>query len=599
MNKFFKIFWAALLAVIVSGILFVVIGSLVFAGMLASLGRSAVTVRPGSVLEITLDSPIYDSPDSSPFGLFDRRTLSLIPTQTLLRVTDAIDAAAGDERIAGIYINLSAGSYASLSQLEELRGAVERFKTSGKFVIAYDEVYSQGGYYLASVADRVFLNPQGLMDWRGMAMQVMFYKGLIDKLDLNVEVLRHGTFKSAVEPFMTDRMSPANRLQMTTLAESLWGTVLDAVSVSRGIPVDVLNAAAENLSVRTPEEAVEQGFVDSLLYEDEVSDLLYRMSARHPGADVPRDSLSGKVPEIVTLGQYASQIGPMSRKITRNKVAVIYAEGDLISGDSYPGSFGSATVSDQIEKARLDDDVKAVVFRVNSPGGDALAAEVIWRKLELLRNEKPLIVSMGSYAASGGYYVSAPADVIMTDRTTLTGSIGVFGLMVDVSGTLKDKLGITVDAAKTNSSADMGPFRPLSGAEKAFLMKQIESVYRTFVTRVADGRNMTYEQVDKIAEGRVWSGADAEQIGLVDGFGGLSDAIALAAERAGISGDYRVYEITGMPSPLAALLYSMSSVRSSLARSELGDGFKYYDHVLRTLGGDKIQARLPYVVEAE
>ena len=601
MKNFFKTFGAALLAFFVGTVLMWFVLFSIIGGIAASFGQRQVYVPSDAVLVVDFRSGIVDSPDNR-FGAFDVNRRRLETSNTMLEVTDAVRLAASDPNIKGIYINIAGSGAVNYGNMEELRSELLRFKESGKFVVAYNEVYSQPAYWLSSAADRVFIHPEGFMDWRGVAANVMFYKGLLDKLGVDVEIIRHGTFKSAVEPYITDRMSPANRLQMTTLVNSLWDVMLADISESRGIPADKLRQYAEEMAVREPDDALRFGFVDGVLYRDEMADML---SALCRGEELSAASVSEHTDfNAVSLGDYIAARAVHARKVSKNKVALIYADGQIVDGESYPGAVGGATLADQIAQAREDNGVKAVVLRVNSPGGSALASDVVWREMELCREVKPVVVSMGGVAASGGYYISAPADVILADRTTQTGSIGVFGMKLNLEKTLRDKVGITVDVAKTNAYADMGSVaRPLMPAERAFLQGQVEKTYGTFVEHVAAGRNMTFEQVDEIGQGRVWLGTGAEKNGLVDGFGGLSDAVALAADRAGIAADFRVYEILSEPDSFAAFL-SMFSARmqrfsAACVHGELGEAFVHYDMLSRTLREDGVMALMPYTISFE
>lgn len=599
MNSFFKTFWAALLAFLAANILIIILSIIVFAGMTSSLMPKAKSVEDGTVLKFNLSEIVTDSPNNSlNINLMD---ISFTTSNSLYQVLSAIEAARYDDNIRGIYICAPQGNSLSIAMCEELREALEEFKTEGKFIIGYNQTYTQSEYYLASVADRLYMNPEGMFDWHGMGVNVMFYKGLLDKLDIKPEIIRHGTFKSAVEPYLTDRMSDANRLQMQTLAGSLWTTVLEGIAASRQVSVDKLQQYADHLEIVSTDAAVERGLIDQALYEDQVMEVLTRL------VDGERlDSLTGEleggveVPAMVTMSEYIASVANMRTKISKNKVAIVYADGQIVSGESGNGTIGDETVGQKLAEARRDDKVKAVVFRVNSPGGSAFASEVIWRELSLLRQQKPVVVSMGSYAASGGYYISAPADLILADRTTLTGSIGVFSMMFNAGDALKNKLGITVDGVKTATSADMGtPWRALTTPERDFLQLQVEDIYRVFVDHVAQGRNMTFAQVDSIGQGRVWSGINAKEIGLVDGFGGLKNAIVLAAERAGIADDFRVSESVDPMDNVMVMLTSLmgSSARSRAVQSELGQSFKYYEHLRSILCEDEVQARLPYQIE--
>lgn len=597
MNKFFKTFWAALLAFIVGTVLMWLFVILLFSGIAASFSPKPTVVSAGSVLKIDLASTMVDSPENRSASI-NLSSYTATGSVTLLNAIQAIEKAAIDNNIKGIYMNLTGAGRMDITQIEEVRAALGRFKQSGKFIVSYDEAYSQTGYYFCSVADHVFLHPEGGISWQGMAGSVMFYKGLLDKLGIEMQILRHGTYKSAVEPFMTDRMSPANREQLTVMVNSLWDNILEEVSVSRGIPMTTLKGYADELSLAGAMNAKRLGFVDELMYEDQVNSYLAALVK----GDTPASYTSAeesKAPKMVSLEEYVSTPVASGRRMSRNKVAVIYAEGDIMDGESYRGTVGGATVAAKIAEARRDDGVKAVVLRVNSPGGSAMASDVIWREVELLRKEKPVVVSMGRYAASGGYYIACNADVILANRSTLTGSIGVFGMIPNIGKTMKDKVGITVDVVRTNQHADMGNlFRSLDKAEEEYFLKGIETVYDTFVNHVADGRNMTYEAVDRIGEGRVWLGTDAHDIGLVDGFGGIKEAIELAADRAGIADDFRIYEMAETYNPFSLIMSAMYSARTPKIENELGEAFKHYNYLMNTVTGETtVQARMPYMIE--
>lgn len=579
---------ASLLAVVVGFGLVIMLWTMIVVGMVATFGSSpAVVVSHGSVLKLNLGA-VSDSPSASPLEGFDFQRMTVVPRVTLLKTIQAIQAAASDDRIEGIYMNFDEGVNVSLASLEEIRAELEKFKESGKFVVAYEEAYSQLAYWFASVADEVYTNPAGGMEWTGLSSMVMFYKGLLDKLGIEPVVVRHGSFKSAVEPLITDRMSPENRLQYEKMTGSLWGMVVEQVAESRGISATDLQSWADDLTIDSPAAAVEKGLIDDLWYEDQVMDKIGELSGM----------VGDEEPEIVSLSDYVTQVSDVNLS-SKNKIAVIYAEGSIVSGSGSQGEVGSESMVEKIRKARDDKNTVAVVLRINSPGGSALASEVMWRELELLKAEKPLIVSMGAMAASGGYYIAAPADAIYADRSTLTGSIGVFGLFYNFGGALKDKLGVTTDVVNTGRYADMGSaFRSPSSAELAYVQKSVEEVYSTFIGHVADGRNMTTEAVDEIGQGRVWAGADALEIGLIDGYGGLVDALSLAAERVGVSDDFRIWEVKGEESPFDALFSSLSvSIRTWALREELGAAFSHYQYLRGMMDEGGIQARMPYVVE--
>lgn len=576
--NFLKTFLAGVLAFVVGCFLVCYIGMMLLVSMagLAGSFEKAVSVPDGSILEINLDETITDSPATNPLAEFDFATMTSRHSLPVLKAMGAIEAAAADSRIRGIYLRLNgAGGIAGSALMEELRGAIADFRQSGKFVVSYNEVYNQGAYYLASVADSVYLHPEGGMDWSGLAFNLTFYKGLLDKLDLHAEVFRPTVckYKSAVEPYILDRMSDANRLQMQELVNSIWGTLVRAVSDARGISPEELNRMADNLEVVLPKDALEKGLVDGLLYEDQMNDV-FASYGLEPDAEGHYS--------FVTLGDYAAQTGfGAASSLSQPAVAVVYADGSIVDGEGYElDKIYGNTLACTLAGVRADESVKAVVLRVNSPGGSALASDIIWRELELLRAEKPVIVSMGSYAASGGYYISCPADAIVSDRLTLTGSIGVFGMYLYTPDALKNKLGITLDGVKSNRSAGMGSISPLTPAERASIMRGVDKVYATFTGNVAQGRNLSLERVLEIAGGRVWSGEDALDIGLVDGIGGLREAIALAADKAELGDDFRVKEVVEQPEGLWALLSELGvSMRQQMLRSELGGMMKEYRQV--------------------
>ncbi|WP_302606023.1 signal peptide peptidase SppA [uncultured Alistipes sp.] len=567
--NFLKVFLGCLLAVVAGSILTFLFWIFVLVGIAGSMETPTI-VKPGSVLRIDLAETLVDSPSNDPFASFDFAAMQPMPRLPLYKALRAVEAAAADDRIAGICLRPNGGGgFEGTALVEELRAAIADFKRSGKFVVAYNEYYTQGDYYLASVADSVYMQPEGSIEWSGLSMSVMFYKGLFDKLDLKAEVFRPASckYKSAVEPYVLSAMSEANRRQMQALAESVWGTIVEAVSAARGIAPERLNLLADELAVSLPDDALRHGFIDGILYEDELAGVLERL-----GAD-PAQSVS--------LGEYAAGLGPDASNVLAPQVAVVYADGAVVDGEGVTGGYiYGNTLAETLASVRDDDRVKSVVLRVNSPGGSALASDVVWRAMELLRAEKPVVVSMGSYAASGGYYIACPADAILADRMTLTGSIGVYGMYLNTADALKNKLGITLDAVKTNVSAGMGATGALTPAQRASILRGVDRVYATFTEHVAEGRNLPLEHVLDIAQGRVWTGADATGIGLVDANGGLREAIAVAADKADLGADFRVVEVLEQPEGFAALLASlMGQVRASVESSELGVMMKQYRKV--------------------
>ncbi len=604
--KFFKTFLASLLAFIVGCFAMYMLTIMIFAGLLAMFSSPAYSPKTDSVLRLNVGT-VTDSPSAYPLGSIDFSSMSVRNSTSLLSALSALEYAATDPNIKGLYINLDDWTQVSGAALEELRGAVLQFKSSGKFVVAYGDSYSQMEYYLASAADKVYVNPQGTVDLHGLTMQVMFYKGLLDKLGVEPIVIRHGTYKAAVEPYITDRMSEANREQNKLLAETVWNSMLGEIAASRGLSAESIDEWINTLSITSARVAQEKGLVDGLLYKDQVEGILSRLVSMSGDDDTDMarkieeaaaDTVSGNADlEIVQFPQYAASLLPDMSKSGSDKVAVIYADGQIVDGEGGQNDvIGSEQIAGLLAEAREDDKIKAVVLRVNSPGGSALAAEVMWREVELLRQSKPVVVSMGAYAASGGYYISCPADVIFADNFTLTGSIGVFGMYMNAGKALKDKLGITVDGVNTNTYSDMGSvFRGMSAPEKAYAQNMVEQVYDTFVGHVAEGRNLTVQQVDAIGQGRVWSGRDAMRIGLVDEIGGLKSAVAVAADRAGIAADFRIEEITAPQDTFSMLLNALGGVKTALVKKELGEGFELYDKVMRIKRTeDGVQARMPF-----
>ena len=575
--NFIKTFLAGLLAVVVGTFLVFFLWIFILLGIAGSMEKS-VAVHPESILKIDFSEVLTDAPSSDPLAGLDLMTLQTQRQLPLLKALRALEAARDDDRIKGIYLRMNGtGGVTGSAILEELREALVEFKQSGKFIVAYNETYSQGGYYLASVADKIYMQPEGMMEWAGLSMNLMFYKGLLDKLDLKAEVFRPTAckYKSAVEPYIYDKMSDANREQMQQLVSSMWGVIAESVAEARGIELKTLNEMADRLEVALPDEALEKGLVDSLIYEDQMKEVFAELGVADDG--------EGNY-EFVSLGDYASMVGPDLDNLGADRVAVVYADGQIVDGEGYGEEIYGNTLAAKLAGVREDEKVKAVVLRVNSPGGSALASDVIWREMELLKAEKPVVVSMGSYAASGGYYISCPADVIVADRTTLTGSIGVFGMFINPIDALKNKLGVTLDGVKSNASADFAATSPLTPLQRAMIMRGVDRVYTTFTNHVAEGRNLPIGKVLDIAGGRVWLGKDALEVGLIDTYGGLKTAIALAVDKAELGDGYRVVEVKEEPTGFAAIIASLNvSVREAFARSELGLMMKEYNTVREAL----------------
>lgn len=607
-----KTFWAALLAVVVGGIITTILGFVILASLAAMMGDTAPEIKSNSILKIDLTGGLSDSPSSSPFSVDIFGGISFSKSNTLIQALAAIEKAAADPKIKGIYIDLSEAGSAGLAHIEELRQALEQFKESGKFVVSYGDSYSQIGYYFSSVADVVLLNPVGDLQWTGLSMSVMFYKGLLEKLDVKPQIVRHGSFKAAIEPYILESMSDENRLQNITLINAIWReTILPDIAQSRGIDMQVLDNYASDLSIRSARHALEYGLVDALVYRDQAEWFLKKLVGgesvtgtlsllRSMGITAGTEDKEDKL-VTVSLGRYIDAGVSIGSKTSKNKIAIIYADGTIVDSGNSDEYVVGTDVAARLARARRDERTKAVVLRVNSPGGSALASELIWREVELTRQEKPVVVSMGSLAASGGYYISCPADIIVTDRTTITGSIGVFGILFDISEGMKNKLGVTVDAVRTNPSADMGSlFRTMNHTEEEALEYAIEEIYDTFVTHIAQGRNVGWDDVDAIGEGRIWSGINALEIGLVDGFGGLKDAIDLAADRAGVAEDCRVWQVVDRSEGIASLLKQLVETRAEVSiKDRLGELYMEYRTVRDVVSRPGIRAEMPYTIVIE
>lgn len=574
--KFLKYFFAALLALAAWGILSSLIWILVLVGIASSSGTTKV-LESESILKIDFAEDITDSPSTDPLAGFDFMSMTMSKSVSLFKALQAIEAAATDDKIEGIYINPTGMGTASGAALEELREALVQFKESGKFIVAYSDTYQQGSYYLASVADKIYLQKEGSIAWQGLSYNLPFFKGLFDNLGVEYEIVRPTAckYKSAVEPYFLTKMSDANREQTQVMINSMWNTLASAVVESRGFEsMEKFNSLTDNLQLCMPEDALKNGMVDGLIYEDEMGNYFTEKG-------VEKNSEGGY--NFVSLGEYVSLLVPSVENIGEPKIAIVYADGAIVDGDGQDaGTIYGNKLAAQIKSVREDEEVKAVVLRVNSPGGSALASDIIWREISLLQAQKPIVVSMGDAAASGGYYISTPADAIIANNMTLTGSIGVFGAFPIVGEALEDKIGITFDCVKSNTHADfgqgflVGAIRPTTAAEKALLMKSVDKVYDSFTGKVSEGRNLSREAVYDIAAGRVWTGSDAKEIGLVDEIGGLNYAIAVAADKAGLE-KYQVEEYLEAAEGLAALFSGINtSIKAHYKADALGLALEPY-----------------------
>ena len=581
--KFLRNLLASIIGSIVAfGIIFFMF--LIFISLAGA--EQGVVVRNNSVLELRLPLPIKDytgTDETDPFaGLF-------VQNQGLDEILHAIRVAQTDDRISGISIN-SNFILAGTSQAQAIRRALSDFKTSGKFVYAYGDIYLQKDYYLASVADSLFINTVGSMDFKGLSAEVLYYKRLQEKTGVKMEVIRLGKYKSAVEPFLDDEMSNENRKQISELISGVWESMLGEISESRGISKEGLNQIADTLGARTPEYALASGLIDGILFQDEYDKRINRQ------VGITGD----KKYNSISLKDYVQVANTKRLYKGSDRVAVIFAEGEILYGEGSPDFIGQGVMTRALRKAREDDRVKAVVLRVNSPGGNALTSDIIWREVVLTQQQKPVVVSMGDVAASGGYYIAAGASKIFAESTTITGSIGVFGTIPNIS-TLADNIGISAEQVGTNrNSVDYSFFEPMSESFRAYLKEGIADTYQTFLERVATGRNMTVEEVEKIAQGRVWDGVTAQSIGLVDEIGGLEDAIAEAAALAGID-EYSIRKLPRYKSDFERFMEDIGSasteIREATLENELGtEAYGILKEIRSTLNQKGIQARMPFTI---
>lgn len=587
MKDFFKFTLATLTGIILSGIVLFIIGIATLVGIISSSDTETV-VKKNSVMMLDLKGTLVERTQESLEGLLGKFTGEAGNTYGLDDILASIKKAKENDNIKGIYIQASwlDAPYASL---QAIRTALEDFKESGKFVVAYSDNYTQGLYYLSSVADKVMLNPKGMIEWRGLASAPIFYKDLLQKLGIEMQVFKVGTYKSAVEPFTSTEMSPANKEQVTAFIGSTWNQILDGVSASRKIEKDSLNAYADRMLMFYPsDESVKCGLADTLIYQNNVRSYLKTLVKINEDDRLP----------ILGLDDMINIKKSVPKDKSGDILAVYYASGEITDYDgsatSDEGIVGSKMIRD-LRKLKEDDNVKAVVLRVNSPGGSAFASEQIWHAVKELKANKPVIVSMGDYAASGGYYISCAADSIIAEPTTLTGSIGIFGMIPNVKG-LTEKIGLTFDVVKTNKFADFGNLmRPVNGDERALLQMMISQGYDLFVSRCAEGRHMTKEGIEKIAEGRVWTGEMAKGIGLVDELGGIDKALEIAARKAELKG----YTIVSYPTKkdiLSTLLDVQPNnyVESQVLKSQLGDYYKDFNLLRNIKERAMIQARVPF-----
>lgn len=587
MKDFFKFMFASMLGFVITLVIlfFLFIG--VVASFISLAESQTAEVKDNSILKMELNYTINDRTQKQMLpglgGSFEFE--KPVGLNDLLKY---LDKAAEDSRIKGIYLDLSLVP-SGPALLEELRNALADFKTSGKFIVCYGEVLTQSAYYLGSVADKVYLHPDGMVDLKGLGAELLFLKGTLEKLDIEVEIIRAGKFKSAAEPLMYEQMSPENREQIERFINLVWNSMSGSIAESRNISLEELNRIADDLDAMNSHKAKQLMIVDDLLHKDEMLTELKRLVGISPD-----DNL-----DFIGIDEYVNAKFPSKdKKFIREKIAVVYAIGTIMGGEGDDLTIGSDRISKAIRKARKDENVKAIVMRVNSPGGDALASEVIRREIELAKAVKPVVISMSDVAASGGYWISCSADKILADENTLTGSIGVFGLIPNLGEFFDNKLGMTFDYANTNKNSDFPTVtKPLPLYQKEVLEREVDIIYEDFLSLVSEGRGMTRDEVHELAQGRVWAAKDALDNDLIDEIGGLERAVEIAAELAGME-EYRISELPVQKDPFQELIETFTgTAQTGMMKNELGEYYSYYQYLKEIREMQGIQARLPYNIK--
>ena len=541
--------------------------------------EEVVFVKDNSVLKIEFKDPVLDRTSENPFSDIDLLNSSTEGSVEFKDILDNIEKAKNDDKIKGIYLNFSSVN-AGFSQIEEIRNKLFDFKESGKFIYSYADSYSQSAYYLASVSDKIALNPEGIIELKGLSAEIMFYKGLMDKLGIEAQIIRHGKFKGAVEPFMYNQMSNENREQIEKLLNSISDYMIDGIATEReGITSEEIHKMINNMYLSSARKCLESGIIDKIAYQDQIL-----------------SDLEDKSEHEITLTDYMKVKNPKT-SVSDNKIAIIYATGEINTGKGSYNTIGSETTVEAIREASEDENVKAIVLRVNSPGGSALASEIIWREINLAKQKKKVVVSMGDYAASGGYYIACNADKIFANNSTLTGSIGVFGIVPNTKNFLNEKLGVYIETVKTHKHSDIANgYRKLSDDELNVIQNSVEDIYETFITHVSEGRGIPVRKVDEIGQGRVWSGADALSIGLIDEIGGLEDAIASAADLSALE-DYRIITLPKKTDMFEEFIESFSAKQNIVLPYFLGISEKMINQLEFLNSKEKIQARIPFIME--
>jgi protease-4 len=586
MREFFKYVLATFVGITISFVVIFMIFIAFISLSFSSLEEDEhVVVSNNSVLYLNLDQTISERTPKKSFidkfiGGDEEHTIGFYDLIKALKVAQS------DDNIEAVFINVSSPN-AGMATMLEVRNAIIDFKKSKKPIIAYSEVYTQGAYYLASAADKVYLNPQGALEFKGFSSELTFFKGALDKLGIEAQIIRVGNYKSAVEPFINTKMSDYNRKQVTAYVGGLYQTFLKGISESRHISTDSLYNIANDYKIQQASDALTYKLVDALKYKDEVLDEFKNITGKSKKKNI----------SSVTINDYIKNLPNTPTTTSANSIAIVYAYGDIVGGEGNENQIGSERISRAIRKARLDDDIKAIVLRVNSGGGSALASDVIWREIVLSKKVKPVIASFGDVAASGGYYIACAADSIFVQPNTITGSIGVFGIIPNFQNLLNNKLGITFDGVKTGKYADiMSVNRPLTAGERFIIQKDVNHIYDSFIGRVADGRKKTKAQVDSIGGGHVWIGTDAIKIGLADRLGSFQDAIKSAAKKAKLK-DYKLVEYPEKTDPLKDFISNAKdNVSVYYTKKELGENYLLYKQMQKAIQNSGIQARMDYEV---
>lgn len=587
MKDFFKFMFASMLGFFFTSIIVFFMFFAFFMAMISFTQSDDIQINDNSILHLKLNYEIEDRTTNDPFTYFYGFD-SFKSNPGLNEIVKSINKATNDDRIHGIYLNLL-DLPSGLATINEIRNSIISFKESGKFVYVYGDILSQKAYYLATVADKIYLNPEGMLEFKGFYSNVVFIKGLLGKLEIDPQIIRHGKYKSAIEPLILDKMSEANREQTSAFVQSLWNETLMSISSDRGVSIDNLNDIADKLEAFRAENAKKLNLIDDVIYYDEFLNML----AENIGVDFIKSE------NLLTINDYKKVKSTIKKKKrSRNKIAVIYASGSISQGEGDEKTIGSDKIARSLREARLDNMVKAVVLRVNSPGGDGLASDIILREANLIKEEKPFVVSMGNLAASGGYYIACGADKIVANANTITGSIGVFGVIPNFQQFFNNKLGVTFDGVKTNENSDfIQTTEPLSEFQYQLITQEVEKFYNTFINHVAKGRNMTVEEVDAVAQGRVWSGADAIELGLIDELGDLNAAIDIAVQLAELE-DYRIIEKPEQKEPFEKLITEiMNEARHSQLERELGKGYYYLKEFKEVYEMKGVQARMPFSMQ--